>query len=582
MKVCTICGAKWRGEPSVCPLDGGPLEDLPDPLLARTIGGRYVITERIGAGGMGTVYRARHEVVGRDVAIKFLSPDLSADETNRNRFLREAKAANRIDHEHIIDITDYGETDDGLVFLVMEFLNGQPLSELILRGAMPSFRAVDIARQMASALARAHELDVIHRDIKPDNVFLLEKHGGGDFVKILDFGLAKMKGEIRLTASGAVFGTPEYMAPEQARGAPLTGKADLYALGCVLYEMLTGDPPFDGPTPDLILKHIREVPVPPSARAAKEGRAAIPRNVDDVVMQLLEKDPERRHVDAYHLYEDLRKVAETLPRPSAIPTIRDASYEDALNAKIARPGPIPATLSSSTEAWDAKIDRFRTLARRAHGATAPGWLVGALDELERDVGSLARRRAELDRSASAAMQQEEEIRNARLRVGTAIDVLGRDESRASRQLEEIGPRLAELRAKLSRLEGPLRAAWTDLPPIPRDGQPLDPTHVARLGDAAGLATEWMAAHRGEAELADRVATLSRERDDLRFQVAQLKGRIGTLTAEGDIDLDELRERTRHADQEVQRLLDRIARSSETIVKHLLEFPELREAVQATR
>ena len=274
---CTICGAKWRGEPRVCPLDGGELEQLPDALLGRTIGGRYVITEKVGAGGMGTVYRARHDVVGRDVAIKFLSPDLAGDPTNRRRFLREAKAANKIDHEHIIDITDYGETPDGLVYLVMEFLEGESLADTIGRGPLPVPRAVDIARQMASALSRAHELDVIHRDIKPENVHLLRRaHGGGDFVKILDFGLAKMKGEIRLTATGAVFGTPEYMAPEQARGTPLTGKADLYALGCVLYEMLTGEPPFDGPTPDLILKHMRETAPPPSERAPSAPVPSIP------------------------------------------------------------------------------------------------------------------------------------------------------------------------------------------------------------------------------------------------------------------------------------------------------------------
>ncbi|MGE0785775.1 MAG: protein kinase [Sandaracinaceae bacterium] len=577
MKVCTICGAKWRGEPSVCPLDGGPLEDLPDPLLARTIAGRYVITERIGAGGMGTVYRARHEVVGRDVAIKFLSPDLAADATNRNRFLREAKAANRIDHEHIIDITDFGETEDGLVYLVMEFLHGQPLSDLIAQGPIMPFRAVDIARQMASALARAHELDVIHRDIKPDNVFLIERHGGGDFIKILDFGLAKMKGEIRLTASGAVFGTPEYMAPEQARGAPLTGKADLYALGCVLYEMLTGDPPFDGPTPDLILKHIREVPVPPSQRVA-----SIPASVDEIVMQLLEKDPERRHVDAYHLFEDLRKVGSNLPRPSAMPTMREANYELALAAKVPRPGPIPSTISNSADAWDTKIERFKTLAARAYEDETPTWLSEALMDLERDVGALARRRAELDRCASAVMQQEEEIRNARLRVGTAIDVLGRDESRSTRQLDDLHARLARSQAKLQDLEPRLRAAWQDVPPMPGARAPLDAVHVSRLTEVGRVAADWLTLERELRQITAESGRITREREDLRFQVSQLKGRMATLTAEGDVDLDSLRDRTRRADVEVQTLLDAIARRSETIVKHLLEFPQLREAVQATR
>src|SRR5262245_28129891 len=152
MKVCAICRAKWRGNPSVCPLDGGALEELPDPIIGRTIGGRYVVAEKIGSGGMGTVYRARNEGVQRDVAIKFLSPELAVDGTNRERFLREARAANRIDHEHIIDINDFGETDDGLVYLVMEYLDGASLAQVLGGGPIDPRRAVDIAMQMASAL----------------------------------------------------------------------------------------------------------------------------------------------------------------------------------------------------------------------------------------------------------------------------------------------------------------------------------------------------------------------------------------------------------------------------------------------
>jgi serine/threonine-protein kinase len=220
VKVCDVCGGRYKdkGNPRVCPFDGTPLRDLPDPMLGRAIGGHYVVTQKIGAGGFGTVFRARHEVLGRDVAIKFLNPELAADATNRSRFLREAKAANRIDHEHIIDITDYGETEDGMVYLVMELLEGRPLAAELANGPIALSRVVDITMQISSALARAHELDVIHRDIKPDNIYLVDGQGRRDYVKLLDFGLAHMKGELRLTATGAVFGTPEYMAPGQARG----------------------------------------------------------------------------------------------------------------------------------------------------------------------------------------------------------------------------------------------------------------------------------------------------------------------------------------------------------------------------
>lgn len=573
MKVCTICGAKWRGEPSVCPLDGGSLEDLPDPLLARTIAGRYVVTERIGAGGMGTVYRARHEIVGRDVAIKFLAPDLACDPTNRSRFLREAKAANRIDHEHIIDITDYGETSDGLAYLVMEFLDGDPLSEVIARGRLAVYRAVDIARQMASALARAHQLDVIHRDIKPDNVFLLRKPDGGDFVKLLDFGLAKMKGEIRLTASGAVFGTPEYMAPEQARGKPLTGKADLYALGCVLHEMLTGSPPFDGPTPDLILRHIRAVPPIPSDLAP-----GIPPELDAVVGKLLEKEPEHRHTDAHHLGEELRRVADLLPRPSVVPESTEQQVADAMSATFARIDSRP-TVSSSADTWDQKLASFRRLAAAAHGTT-PAWLVNALNELATWVKDLSLRRADLDRSATSLMHQEEEIRNVRLRIGKAIDVLVRDESRTLRELDGIRSVDGGAQEGTAAAEQRLRAAWANLPLPPGPADPIDVATVARLRELGAAAAAWEAMAQQSGELRAQRAQREQGQNDIKFQVAQLKGRLGTLTAEGEVDLAMMRQKTEELDLEVQSLLDKIASRSEEIVKHLLEFPELRDQVRA--
>ncbi|MCA9607631.1 MAG: protein kinase [Myxococcales bacterium] len=572
--VCTICGAKWRGEPTVCPLDGGSLDTLPDPLIGRTIAGRYVITERVGAGGMGTVYKARHEIVGRDVAIKFLAPDLAGDKTNRERFLREAKAANRIDHEHIIDITDYGETRDGLAYLVMEFLIGQPLSRLIERGPLAAHRAVDIARQMASALARAHELDVIHRDIKPDNVYVIDRGTGMDFVKLLDFGLAKMKGEMRLTASGAVFGTPEYMAPEQARGRPLTGKADLYALGCVLHEMLTGHPPFDGATPDLILRHIREVPA--AVSSIVEG---LPTELDALVLRLLEKDPERRHADAHHLSEELRQVAQLLPRPSAFPPSTQQRVAEAMSATLRTIDDRP-TWTSAAERWEEKVLRFRQLANRAHGGRTPAWLESAFVELEGWLRELQLRRAELDRSASMVMQQEEEIRNVRLQIGKAIDVLVSDESRAIRELEEIDTAIRDLAETHAARDRELRAAWQQLPPMPAANVALDPRAVAMLHRAGEAATRWSAVDGRFRELHGQKAQREGSRNDLRFQVAQLKERLASLNAEGETDLASLREKTMSLDVAVQDLMDKIAVRSEEIVKHLLEFEELRDAVRA--
>ena len=285
--------------------------------MGRTIGGRYVVSELLGTGGMGAVYRGRHQLVGRDVALKFLSPRYARDPAARERFLREARAANRIDHEHIIDITDFGETSDGLVFLVMEYLEGEPLGKLIEAGPLEPVRALTIAHQLATALARAHELDVIHRDVKPDNVFLLQRRGA-DFVKLLDFGFAKVVGEHRLTATGKVFGTPEYLAPEQARGEPLTGQADQYALGCVLYEMLTGRLPFEGPSPEVVLSTSKRHPC-----RRRSVRTDLPARtkLDALVLRMLAKHPGERFSDAYHLADELSTLLDELQgtRPSRPP-----------------------------------------------------------------------------------------------------------------------------------------------------------------------------------------------------------------------------------------------------------------------
>jgi serine/threonine-protein kinase len=215
-----------------------------DLSLNKVIAGRYRLEARIGEGGMGIVYRARHVLIDRVVAVKLIRPDLRGETHLRAWMLREARAANRVDHAHIIDIHDIGETDDGELYLVMEYLVGSPLSAEIGRGPMPIQRAVDILEQMGAALTRAHDLGVVHRDLKSDNILITARGGRKDFVKILDFGLAALAHDPRLAPKGAVFGTPEYMSPEQARGETAGPQSDLYALGILFFEMLTGQLPF--------------------------------------------------------------------------------------------------------------------------------------------------------------------------------------------------------------------------------------------------------------------------------------------------------------------------------------------------
>jgi len=217
-------------------------QKVTDPLIGKVVAGRYRLEARLGEGGMGVVYRARHVLIDRVVALKLIRPDLRGETHLRAWMLREARAANRVDHAHIIDIHDIGETEEGELYLVMEYLVGVPLSGELARGPLPIARGVDILEQMCAALARAHDLGVVHRDLKSDNILLTQRGGRKDFVKILDFGLAAIARDPRLAPKGAVFGTPEYMSPEQARGDEATPQADLYALGVLFSAACPASP----------------------------------------------------------------------------------------------------------------------------------------------------------------------------------------------------------------------------------------------------------------------------------------------------------------------------------------------------
>jgi serine/threonine-protein kinase len=243
---CTGCAGEVQLEDTFCARCGAPVTD---PFLGTVVGDRYRIVSRIGVGGMGAVYRAEHTMMRRDLAIKVLLPELSGKEEFARRFEREAESASRLAHPNIITVTDFGRTAEGSLFLAMEYLAGTSLSQAIAAGPLTLDRALSIERQILRALDHAHAAGVVHRDLKPENIMLVERDGQRDVVKILDFGIAKVtepqSGGQALTQAGVIFGTPEYLSPEQALGEAVDARTDIYAAGVILFEMLAGRRPFE-------------------------------------------------------------------------------------------------------------------------------------------------------------------------------------------------------------------------------------------------------------------------------------------------------------------------------------------------
>jgi serine/threonine-protein kinase len=307
MKRCPICRTTYPGQQAqFCPADGSVLETVAeriDPLVGTTLEGKYRIESRIGAGGMGAVYKAHHLMLGRDVAVKVLRSEMLADARAAERFRREAQAAARIDHPNAVTIYDFGISADGNAYLVMELLRGTSLRDVLDRdGALALDRALEIFTPVCAGIDRAHQLGIIHRDIKPDNIMVDERPGGSTAVKVVDFGIAMLQdmlasGSSRLTGTGVVVGTANYMSPEHCRGAEVDARSDIYSLGVVLYEMLTGRVPFAASAPSaIIVAHVNEAPAPP-----RTLRPDLPPAVERVVLDALAKRPEERPQTAAEL-----------------------------------------------------------------------------------------------------------------------------------------------------------------------------------------------------------------------------------------------------------------------------------------
>jgi serine/threonine-protein kinase len=308
LKVCPHCGTEYETAARFCPADGTALRPKgSDSLIGSVLAERYHILKRIGEGGMGRVYLGEHVKMNRQCAIKVMSPALLNDAESASRFAREASSAARIIHPNVAAVFDYGESD-GLVYLVMEYVDGEPLSRLLAREAPFALeRAVDLARQIADGLGAAHELGIVHRDLKPDNILVTRSKSGREVAKVVDFGIAKAMQEgagEALTRTGLVIGTPEFMSPEQLLGDPIDARSDLYALGCILHLMLTAAPAFEAPTREQMIKR-RLSENPPHAQELDPG---IPDSIDRVIVKLLARSPDDRYGSAAEVRDALSGV----------------------------------------------------------------------------------------------------------------------------------------------------------------------------------------------------------------------------------------------------------------------------------
>jgi serine/threonine-protein kinase len=356
-RVCPQCGTRYRADAAFCRRDGARLyaQGARDPRIGQSLLGQFRIEEKIGEGGMGTVYRAHQTTLDRDVAIKILHAELATNADAVHRFEREARISTSLDHPNVVRVYLSGRLPDGSLFLVMELLRGRALADVLrLEPRLPLPRVLHVLGQICAGIAEAHDQGIIHRDVKPENVMIITKGREYDYVKVVDFGIARVtrsEEQTQATQAGLVVGTVRYISPEGAAGAPTDARSDVYSIGVLAYQLLTGTVPFDAAMPvGVLMKHLHEPPLPIRMRP---GTEEVPPGVADVVMRALSKNPIERPADAGELGEMLRDAA----RAAGVPErrMREPSQRTSIT-RIPQPPPptptsAPATSTTGGFSW---------------------------------------------------------------------------------------------------------------------------------------------------------------------------------------------------------------------------------------
>ncbi len=524
MKLCPSCKLRYPEEATQCFVDRTALIAAPDPYLGAVVAGRYRIEEVLGSGGMSTVYRAMGSGGERPVAVKIFRRELLGDGKLRERFRREAANTRRLAHRNIIEILDEGELDDGVPFLVMELLQGNTLEGVLKRanGALGIERAVHLLRQLAAGLARAHDFQVLHRDLKPENLYVCPQPDGSELLKILDFGIGRFTHDTRLTNSGEIFGTPQYMAPERITSTEAGTAADLYAMGCIMYRCVTGVLPFVAKdVTGFLVQHLREIPRPPRLL-----NAMVPPELDALILQCLEKEPALRPVDAHAIERALSALGASHPlprRPSGgllpqVPAVRTIPPE------VVRTSVHGMFTAESASRWGRRVEIFGAMLSRAF----PSGTTPALAESFGALRSTALRMTEVHAQWRVQQQRIDALaaqaRDAHERFGRAMDALGEDLSQSRQRAQAAHAEVhhaRELRRdaqeQFARAHAAVLALGADVVAGPEAVERYRSASTA-LDSAAGLQERARAA--GEAALAREA-----EGKDLAFQIEALRAQL---------------------------------------------------------
>jgi hypothetical protein len=545
---------------------------MKDRLLGRVIADRYRLESRLGVGGMGAVYRARHLLIDRVVAIKILQPERRGEEHFRAWFLREARAVNRINHANIVDINDFGETEDGLAYLVMELLVGEGLSNVITRGPMDLAISADVLEQVTAALARAHDLGVVHRDLKPDNIYLINKGGRRNFVKLLDFGLARLSRDGRLAAKGAVFGTPEYMSPEQARGEDATPSSDLYSIGVIFFEMSTGRLPYSAHDRDgYIESHKSVMPYSPDKFVSNLDPRAT-----RVIMKLLEKDPANRYRDAHHLLEDLKALQRRVGPSSQW---SDEGFTE-------RPSQVFAPWVEAVgdiAQWAIKATIFGRMVARAYpGGIGPQKVMTSLEELWRGTADITR----LDGELQAEVKRNEGIqrrgRDFRAQVGRRIEDLSREQSRLKREISAAAEELERLRVEYERAGQELAKARTIISSIDKGRDEMTDELRKAYEMAGAAAAKRQSRAEAVAKVDAKIRKWQEECDRIEEQLNEYRAHLDSQSANLDEDVENAGTRLAVKIQERENRSTALRETCDFLADHFQDRPECKSLLDELR